>query len=412
MRFSNTAYLLIFAAWTESMLAMNTSSSSDDEGFTPILGGSTTRPPSQIARLTSEFDKWSKDFQKSYTSDQEKNRRIETWMDTDDKIRLHNKRYNDGLESWYMRHNEFSDMTVQEFAAHFHLHNKVENMEAKMMEVVDMEMDVENDNSIVVSARQLRGKQQVTQEDAFEPIDYREMGFVNEVRNQGSCGSCWAFAAIAAEESIRAQYIRKNQLDSEEGVEELVSLSQQELVDCADETTGNYGCSGGWPKNAIQKYSRPKGTACSLESYPYEGKDTNGCRSSSCTMVPYTSYGKVHYVTKHKYNERSTPQIDAALNESAVMIAVTTEPFEDWRSYGGGIYDNEACGQESYTVMDHALFLVGRGVEDDIPYFTLQNSWGNKWGEDGYIRFLRQPSLEDHDGVCGMLRYPMVASMA
>lgn len=79
---------------------------------------------------------------------------------------------------------------------------------------------------------------------------------------------------------------------------------------------------------------------------------------------------------------------------------------------GGGIYDNEACGQESYTEMDHALLLVGRGVEDDIPYFTLQNSWGNKWGEDGYIRFLRRPSLEDHDGVCGMLRYPMVASMA
>ena len=80
-------------------------------------------------------------------------------------------------------------------------------------------------------------------------------------------------------------------------------------------------------------------------------------------------------------------------------------------SYGGGIYSDPACGSDSYTPVNHALLLVGRGVENGNDYWKLKNSWGQNWGEDGFIRFERQWDLQNNDGVCGMLRYVMKTSL-
>lgn len=80
-------------------------------------------------------------------------------------------------------------------------------------------------------------------------------------------------------------------------------------------------------------------------------------------------------------------------------------------NFGGGIYNDPACGDDSYTGVNHALLLIGRGEENGNSYWRFKNSWGKNWGEDGYIRFERQWDLENNDGVCGMLRYGMTTTL-
>ena len=230
-------------------------------------------------------------------------------------------------------------------------------------------------------------------------VDWHASGHMTPVKNQGGCGSCWAFAATAGMESVKA---------INDG--ELVGLSEQELVDCSNEEDGNYGCNGGWPKNAITKYVKKKhGGICSDLDYPYTGGETGSCLADSCTVVPGTLFSGCRYVySPHEPAERNAQGVMDALATSPVIVAVSAAPYSDWLSYAGGIFDNADCGLEIETPVDHAMLLTGYGEDaDGNMFWEFKNSWGDSWGDAGYIKFDRDPALAYHDGRCGMLRYIM-----
>ena len=172
----------------------------------------------------------------------------------------------------------------------------------------------------------------------------------NKVKNQGSCGSCWAFAANAVQEStmnIRGQG--------------LPNLSEQDLVDCS-RGYGNQGCNGGWYYHAWD-YVKAKGGLSSESAYPYTGKDGT-CKSVS----------RPHKITGYSKVTAADANIETAINDVPVAVAVDAS---NWSSYKSGIFSNCA------TSINHAVTAVGYVSGS---HWLIRNSWGTTWGESGYMR--------------------------
>ena len=361
--------------------------------ISPVIGAS----PHKL------FHDWARDHGKTYHTETEKVQRMNNWMATDKKIKDHNKKHSKGESTYFMRHNEFSDMTPEEFAAHMNLFSYVNDP----LEELKNFMPLAEDGDTYTIVGQIRGKKGRGLRQLQDSVDWVSEGVVTEVKNQQSCGSCWAFAATGGMEAVRAKYIKDNGITDSEM---LVNLSEQELVDCATSDTGNYGCAGGWPKNAVTKYVKRRGGICSEADYPYENTDVNGCRvDSMCAsgVVPYTAFTGCKYVYSCNKNIRDAELLEAANAESPLILAVIAEPYSNWMSYGGGIFDDTGCGEPSDTAVNHAMLLTGYGDSEDGMFYNFKNSWGAGWGEGGYIKFPRDPALKDHDGPCGMLRYVM-----
>ncbi|KAL8140419.1 hypothetical protein V2J09_006440 [Rumex salicifolius] len=216
-------------------------------------------------------------------------------------------------------------------------------------------------------------------------IDWRKKGAVTPVKDQGHCGSCWAFSAVAAVEGI-------NQINTGK----LVSLSEQELVDC-DKLGFNLGCQGGSPDSAY-RFIRIAGGLTSEENYPYKGE------SGMCNMLKATH--KVARIAGY----RRVPSDD----EKCLLEAVSHQPVSvaiDASGLGFQLYDRGVykgiCGDS----LNHAVVIVGYGVEKNgEKYWLVKNSWGTKWGARGYIKMERD---SDKEGTCGInmeASYPRVIS--
>lgn len=172
------------------------------------------------------------------------------------------------------------------------------------------------------------------------------------VRDQGQCGSCWAFAAIGVLEG------RMNIINSRS-----LALSEQELVDCGGQT-GNNGCSGGWGSRAFQYIQRAGGVAL-RSAYPYTG------RQGSCRASSFARNARISGVS-------GIADGVAALGSGPTVIYLQAQGA--FMSYGGGIF-NGVCGQ-----YDHAVIAVGWGTSGSTRFWIVRNSWGTRWGEQGYIR--------------------------
>ena len=201
------------------------------------------------------------------------------------------------------------------------------------------------------------------------------------VKDQGACGSCWAFGAIASMEAAHF-----------EAHGELISMSEQQLVDCS-----NYdgGCNGGWYDTAWH-YVHNEGGVQTETAYPYHARDQT-CRADDSAFVAQVSGctgGPGNWVCSNSGMSGDDADLEALLSGRPVAVAVDATYFQ---FYQGGIYHSSLC---SSSALNHAIFAVGMGSENGTPYYIVKNSWGKSWGEAGYIRMQRGMNL------CGIADYP------
>lgn len=203
-------------------------------------------------------------------------------------------------------------------------------------------------------------------------VDWVSKGKVTRVKDQGQCGSCWAFSTIGAVESLHA---------INTGL--LTEYSEQQLVDCAS-SYGNHGCNGGLMTRAFS-YIIDNGIV-EEDTYPYTAT------VSTCTAKTGNK------LVKSCYNVPAN-EYDLTLSLSKQPISVSIEAdSRSFQLYKSGVYDNTDCG----TTLDHGVLAVGYGTMDGKDYYRVKNSWSEQWGDNGYIYMIRNSNKNSVKGQCGI----------
>lgn len=220
-------------------------------------------------------------------------------------------------------------------------------------------------------------------DDLPKEVDWTKKGVVARVKNQGSCGSCWAFSAVAAMESANA--IKNGKL---------VELSEQELIDCSY-NEGNRGCEGGWMHKAFQYVIDNHGIDTE-SSYIYQAKDQK-CQKENKTIGATIT----KYINVTEKSEAALRRAVAKFGPVSVAIDAGSPYFSAYKS---GVFDYENCSQDS---LNHGVVAVGYGkTEDGKEYWLVKNSWGKVWGMNGYILMSRNKN--NQCGIATKASYPII----
>ncbi|TKR76096.1 hypothetical protein L596_017291 [Steinernema carpocapsae] len=314
-----------------------------------------------------DWQQFKHDHDKSYGRSEERSRFI-SYLVNKDFVDSHNEKFQRGEASFAVKTNHFADMSDKEYRT----------------------LNGFRGNHMTKSSKshQFRAPHHAKIPDH---VDWRENGFVTPVKNQGHCGSCWAFSTTGV---LEGQYKRVTG--------KLISLSEQNLVDCSKgygtEPATNQGCNGGLMDNAFQ-YIMDNGGIDLESAYPYKANDSDLCHFRKAEAAEGLQvYG---YVDIPKGDEEALKVAVATQGPIAVAIDASHRSF---RMYAGGVFYESECDGDS---LSHAVLVVGYGTDPELgDYWLVKNSWGTEWGVEGYIRMARNEG--NHCGIANMASYPLI----
>jgi len=298
------------------------------------------------ATIEDEFNEWAAKYGKTYATETERLYRLSVFKETKAKVEHLNSLAL--TESYGL--NVFADRTPEE------LRRRVSSKPLKIV-MKDVKM-----NTVVAPAANVSALP--------KSFNWEKKGAVTSVKDQGDCGSCWAFGSVGTMEG--QLFLKKGKLEN---------LSEQNLVDCdhecqlfSGEKICDEGCDGGMEPNAFQYVIKNNGIN-KLKDYKYTAV-VGTCKYDSAKAVK--GWKSWDYVTVKKEDDLRQYLYD----NGPVSVGVHAD---EWFYYSGGIF-NSAC----QTQNDHAVLLVGWGEDDKgTPYWIIKNSWGKDWGIDGYIHLIR-----------------------
>ncbi|KAH3760232.1 cathepsin L1 [Pelomyxa schiedti] len=288
--------------------------------------------------LLPAFGKWMAENGKSYSSPGEQRHRFDTWRRN---LAIVTQFNFEGGHTYKLGMNRFADLTNEEFVSQYLA-------------------PMPNSSASNWRTRGDVSEAAVGAPESIVAVDWRSLGAVTPVKDQGECSSYWAFSAIGALEGCH-----------EIATKSLLSLSEQQLIDCAFVTYGNKGCNGGLPANGFNyviDYWSELETA-----YPYtESKSTclakDTLNSADCTGYTATSSG-------------SEVALQYAVQKTPVSVSIDASGV-GFQFYKSGIYCPSSC---STSTLNHAAVIVGMNSDSTGDYYIVKNSWGTSWGIQGYI---------------------------
>jgi len=319
----------------------------------PIPVTATLKKVSCGASLPSMFENFVSEFGKAYNGDDKT--REEVFNANVELIKENNRKQN-GLT---MGVNQFADLTNEEFVAGFTGASAPDMGDLPHMKTFEAQMD------------------------APAAVDWvSQGGIVNSVKDQGQCGSCWAFSTMGTLESGYALAAGK-----------LVSGAEQQLVDC--DTASNQGCNGGWPYDALSYFKN--NAVCSESTYAYTARDGT-CAQSSCSTA--LSAGTIS-----GYANVGTTDAALAAAVATQPVSVTVKADSTFQMYSSGVASVACSGS-----INHAVIAVGYGTENGKDYFKIRNSWGSSWGDAGYIKVAR--NVGSQGSFCLLQYNPVVQTLS
>lgn len=303
---------------------------------------------------------------KQYESETEEKFRLKIYAENRHKIAKHNQLYDLGKVSYRLKENKYADLLHHEFVNTMNGFNR--------------------SNALLKGTeRKLEGATFIEPANVEVPdtVDWRKLGAVTPIKDQGHCGSCWSFSATGA---LEGQHFRKTK--------KLVSLSEQNLVDCSG-SYGNQGCNGGLMDQAFQ-YIKENGGIDTEKAYPYEGVDDT-CHFNK-KAIGATDKGFVDIPTG---DEEALKKALATVGPVSIAIDASRESFQFYES---GVYIEPQCDSQA---LDHGVLAVGYGTDESgVDYWIVKNSWGTTWGDKGYVKMARNKN--NQCGVATQASYPLV----
>jgi len=289
-----------------------------------------------------EWEEFKLKFNKGFKGLAHESERRAVFESNLDVIESHNELYGKGFSTYQMGINQFTDMTYEEFS------------NAVLMQTV-----TPNDAEPIMQMKKATS-------NSPSHHDWRDEGILNPVKDQKSCGSCWAFSAVG---SLEAAWARAGN--------ELISLSEQELVDC-----GAGDCNGGWVDRAFDTILAQGGEMLEVD-YPYTAHNGNGCK--------YDPAKKAASMSGYK---RISGDITADSVYENGPHSIYLYANSNFQHYSSGIFHDSTCNKHSYN---HAVINVGYNTDEG--YWIVRNSWGGSWGEEGHIR------IKSGENICNCEKY-------